>query len=79
VDDASFSPQFLKQLKSVTGILARLKQIGSSGPLPDRYVQTNYEAMNAPNFRNYPPPQRRFPALLRRAGSRWSRRSVRPM
>jgi branched-chain amino acid transport system substrate-binding protein len=27
--------------------LARLKQIDSSGPLPDRYVQSNYEAINA--------------------------------
>jgi branched-chain amino acid transport system substrate-binding protein len=27
--------------------VARLKQIDSSGPLPDRYVQSNYEAMNA--------------------------------
>ena len=27
--------------------LVRLKQIDSSGPLPDRYVQSNYEAMNA--------------------------------
>ncbi len=26
---------------------ARLKQIDPSGPLPDRYVQSNYEAMNA--------------------------------
>jgi branched-chain amino acid transport system substrate-binding protein len=26
--------------------VARLKQIDSSGPLPDRYVQANYEAMN---------------------------------
>jgi branched-chain amino acid transport system substrate-binding protein len=26
---------------------ARLKKIDSSGPLPDRYVQSNYEAMNA--------------------------------
>src|SRR6266404_2944439 len=27
--------------------VARLKQIDPSGPLPDRYVQSNYEAMNA--------------------------------
>jgi branched-chain amino acid transport system substrate-binding protein len=27
--------------------LARLKQIDPSGPLPDRYVQSNYEAINA--------------------------------
>jgi branched-chain amino acid transport system substrate-binding protein len=27
--------------------VARLKQIDSSGPLPDRYVQSNYETMNA--------------------------------
>src|SRR4029077_2220271 len=27
--------------------LARLKQIDPSGPLPDRYVQSNFEAMNA--------------------------------
>jgi branched-chain amino acid transport system substrate-binding protein len=27
--------------------LVRLKQIDPSGPLPDRYVQSNYEAMNA--------------------------------
>jgi branched-chain amino acid transport system substrate-binding protein len=27
--------------------VARLKQIDSSGPLPDRYVQSNFEAMNA--------------------------------
>src|SRR5262249_29008128 len=27
--------------------MARLKQIDPSGPLPDRYVQSNYEAMNA--------------------------------
>jgi branched-chain amino acid transport system substrate-binding protein len=27
--------------------VARLKQIDSSGPLPDRYVQSNYEAVNA--------------------------------
>jgi hypothetical protein len=27
--------------------VARLKQIDRSGPLPDRYVQSNYEAMNA--------------------------------
>jgi branched-chain amino acid transport system substrate-binding protein len=26
---------------------ARLKKIDPSGPLPDRYVQSNYEAMNA--------------------------------
>jgi branched-chain amino acid transport system substrate-binding protein len=26
--------------------VARLKQIDPSGPLPDRYVQSNYEAMN---------------------------------
>ena len=25
----------------------RLKQIDPSGPLPDRYVQSNFEAMNA--------------------------------
>jgi branched-chain amino acid transport system substrate-binding protein len=27
--------------------VARLKQVDPSGPLPDRYVQSNYEAMNA--------------------------------
>ena len=27
--------------------VARLKQIDPTGPLPDRYVQSNYEAMNA--------------------------------
>jgi branched-chain amino acid transport system substrate-binding protein len=27
--------------------VVRLKQIDPSGPLPDRYVQSNYEAMNA--------------------------------
>ena len=27
--------------------VARLKQIDPSGPLPDRYVQSNFEAMNA--------------------------------
>jgi branched-chain amino acid transport system substrate-binding protein len=27
--------------------LARLKQIDPSGPLPDRYVQSNFEAVNA--------------------------------
>src|SRR5574337_808984 len=27
--------------------VARLKQIDPSGPLPDRYVQANFEAMNA--------------------------------
>ena len=27
--------------------MARLKQIDPSGPLPDRYTQSNYEAMNA--------------------------------
>ena len=27
--------------------VARLKQIDASGPLPDRYVQSNFEAMNA--------------------------------
>jgi branched-chain amino acid transport system substrate-binding protein len=27
--------------------VARLKKIDASGPLPDRYVQSNYEAMNA--------------------------------
>ena len=27
--------------------VARLKQIDPSGPLPDRFVQSNYEAMNA--------------------------------
>ena len=27
--------------------VARLKKIDPSGPLPDRYVQSNYEAMNA--------------------------------
>jgi branched-chain amino acid transport system substrate-binding protein len=27
--------------------VARLKAIDPSGPLPDRYVQSNYEAMNA--------------------------------
>ena len=27
--------------------LTRLKAIDPSGPLPDRYVQSNYEAMNA--------------------------------
>jgi hypothetical protein len=27
--------------------VTRLKQIDSSGPLPDRYVQSNFEAMNA--------------------------------
>src|SRR5207244_4570451 len=27
--------------------VARLKQIDASGPLPDRYVQSNYEAINA--------------------------------
>ena len=27
--------------------MVRLKQIDPSGPLPDRYVQSNYEAMNA--------------------------------
>ena len=26
---------------------ARLKQVDPSGPLPDRYVQSNFEAMNA--------------------------------
>ena len=27
--------------------MKRLKEIDPSGPLPDRYVQSNYEAMNA--------------------------------
>jgi hypothetical protein len=27
--------------------LARLKKVDSSGPLPDRYVQSNFEAVNA--------------------------------
>jgi branched-chain amino acid transport system substrate-binding protein len=30
--------------------VVRLKQIDPSGPLPDRYVQSNYEAMNALKF-----------------------------
>jgi len=33
--------------KFMDDALARLKQIDPSGPLPDRYVQSNYEAMNA--------------------------------
>src|SRR6478672_1764195 len=33
--------------KFMDDAVARLKQIDPSGPLPDRYVQSNYEAMNA--------------------------------
>ena len=33
--------------KFIDDAVARLKQIDPSGPLPDRYVQSNYEAMNA--------------------------------
>jgi branched-chain amino acid transport system substrate-binding protein len=33
--------------KFFTEAVARLKQIDPSGPLPDRYVQSNYEALNA--------------------------------
>jgi branched-chain amino acid transport system substrate-binding protein len=33
--------------KFMDDAVARLKQIDPSGPLPDRYVQSNYEAINA--------------------------------
>jgi branched-chain amino acid transport system substrate-binding protein len=33
--------------KFIDEAVVRLKQIDPSGPLPDRYVQSNYEAMNA--------------------------------
>ncbi len=33
--------------KFIDDAVVRLKQIDPSGPLPDRYVQSNYEAMNA--------------------------------
>jgi hypothetical protein len=33
--------------KFLDDAVARLKQIDPSGPLPDRYVQSNYEATNA--------------------------------
>ena len=33
--------------KFMDDAVVRLKQIDPSGPLPDRYVQSNYEAMNA--------------------------------
>jgi branched-chain amino acid transport system substrate-binding protein len=33
--------------KFMDDAIVRLKQIDPSGPLPDRYVQSNYEAMNA--------------------------------
>lgn len=33
--------------KFIDDAVARLKQIDPSGPLPDRYVQANFEAMNA--------------------------------
>jgi len=35
------------QAKFFDDATARLKQIDPTGPLPDRYTQSNYEAMNA--------------------------------
>ncbi len=39
--DTPYNKRFIEDAK------VRLKQIDPSGPLPDRYVQSNYEAMNA--------------------------------